>query len=276
MIVRVGNESSVELSILPLTQIIPHEKTNPILLEEVLNDLKKTGCQKDPILVDSNSGVILDGMHRREALRILGARFAICALFDYGDSRIKLHRWLRCIQNPNSTILETIKNLFELQETTPEVAINKLENSDSDFAVVYRDKGYFDPQGVGIYGTYEKLGSFDELSKGKGISMKFIRDSDLRDCLNGTTMVLLPKELRKAEVLAIAKSGNILPYKSTRHIVPFRPLGLPHPIKPLQEDNLETNLTLLTRTLAECSPRLVRTGSTYNNRVFEESVVLFS
>ena len=273
---RVGNDSSVELNILPLTQIIPHEKTNPILLEEVLNDLKKTGCQKDPILVDSNSGVILDGMHRREALRILGARFAICSLFDYGNSKIKLHRWLRCIQNPNPAILETIKNLFELQETTPEVAIKKLESSDSDFAVVYRDKGYFDLQGNGIYGTYEKLGSFDEFSNGQGISMKFIRDSDLRDYLIGTTMVLLPKELRKADVLAIAKSGNILPYKSTRHVVQFRPLGLPFPIKPLREDDLQTNLALLTRIVAECSPRFVRAGSTYNNRIFEESVVLFS
>lgn len=276
MIVRVGDETSVELNILPLTQIFPHEKTNPILLEEVLKDLKETGCQKDPILVDSNSGVVLDGMHRREALRILGAKFATCALFDYGNSEIKLHRWLRCIENANAKILDAVKNLFELQETTPDAAIKKLESSASDFAVVYRHKGYFDRKRLGISATYEKMGRFDEFSKTQGISMKFIRDSDLRDCLDGNSMVLLPKELRKNDVLAIAKSGKVLPYKSTRHVVPLRPLGLPYPIKPLREDDFQTNLGLLTQIVAKCSPRLVGTGSTYNNRVFEESIVLFS
>lgn len=270
------NETSIKLTILPLSQIKPHEKTNPDLLSEVLNGLKETGIQKDPILIDSRSYVILDGMHRRTALQEIGAKFAVCALYNYTDEKIELRRWLRCVLNENAKTYRLLDGLYNLAESSPELAIMKIDRSESGFAVLTQENGFFSTRNFQLLDIYDRLAEFDELSKKEGISIKFIKDSEIDNCLRNSFTVLLPKELTKSDVIMISKSGKTLPYKTTRHIVPYRPLNIAYPLNALKELDLRANLDLLKKTIASSSPRVFVKGSTYNNRVFEEKIVLFN
>lgn len=276
MKVTIDDQTLIELTIIPLAQIIPHEDTNPSLLTEVVKGLNAVGLQKDPILVDSSSSVILDGMHRRAALEKLGAKFALCAVYDYEDGRIELHRWLRCVRDANPNIMKILSGLFELGESTSADSIRQVENGKSSFAVVGRVKGRFSKDDLELTEIYNRIAIFDKLSKEERVDVVFIRDSELTNSLKKNFSVLLPKPLAKDDVVAIAKSGKILPYKTTRHVVPSRPLDIPYPLAALRNSDLRANLALLERIIAKCSPRTVGPGLFHNNRAFEEKTVLFS
>lgn len=276
MKVKVGRGRTVELTILPLSQVIPHEETNSSLLKQVLSGLSEIGLQKDPILVDSNSRVILDGMHRRAALQKIGAKFVLCALYDYSDREIELHRWLRCVRNPDSELTEIVSRLFQLVRSSKTDALRKLNGSKSGFVFVERGSWHFSQNAIEPQVVYSKIAEFDRLTKKSSIIVEFIKDSQVSNYLRREYSVLLPVALSKSGVVTIAKSGKMLPYKTTRHIVPFRPVGVPYPLKALRELDFEENLELLQRTIPKCAPRVLRSGSEYDNRVFEEQIVSFT
>ena len=61
------------LSIEPIERVLPHEEVLPEVLEGIGESLRRSGAQLDPVIVDGSTGVALDGMHRVEALRKMGA-----------------------------------------------------------------------------------------------------------------------------------------------------------------------------------------------------------
>lgn len=67
-----------------------HEKTNPARLAKLRKQLSCSGVLKKPILVDSKSGVILDGHHRVSILKELGLRFIPAIAIDYENSEIEV------------------------------------------------------------------------------------------------------------------------------------------------------------------------------------------
>jgi len=57
--------------------------------------MREEGIVKDPLIVDEEDLVILDGMHRFESLKRLGCRFAPCCLLDYMSPQIRVGSWYR-------------------------------------------------------------------------------------------------------------------------------------------------------------------------------------
>jgi len=71
----------------------PHEMVREYRVVEVMESLLADGVQLKPILVDPKTAVILDGHHRVEALRRLGAVYAAALLVDYDDPCIRVESW---------------------------------------------------------------------------------------------------------------------------------------------------------------------------------------
>ena len=62
---RLGEDFfEITLDILPIKDLYIHEEIVPILAERLIENIKKSQFQIDPIIVDEKTGVILDGMHR--------------------------------------------------------------------------------------------------------------------------------------------------------------------------------------------------------------------
>jgi hypothetical protein len=71
-----------------------HEEINDGHLEELLAQIKSDGCIKDPIIVDKNTMVILDGHHRFNSMKSLGLRLCPVCLVDYkNDATITVGCW---------------------------------------------------------------------------------------------------------------------------------------------------------------------------------------
>jgi len=78
---------------LPVHLLKPHEQYIEHHARELTQALLKDKVQKDPIVVDANTFVILDGHHRYEAAKRIGLRKIIALLVDYTSPEIKVDSW---------------------------------------------------------------------------------------------------------------------------------------------------------------------------------------
>jgi len=80
----------VRVCLIPLDSIRPHEMAREERLSELEREIREDGRLRVPVLVDGGSGALLDGHHRVEALRRMGARLAPAALVDYRSPGISV------------------------------------------------------------------------------------------------------------------------------------------------------------------------------------------
>lgn len=82
-----------EFRLLPLEVLRVHEEVVDADVAELVDALQVEGVVREPLWIDRASMTILNGHHRYNALRRLGARFAPAWLVDYNDPEIELGRW---------------------------------------------------------------------------------------------------------------------------------------------------------------------------------------
>lgn len=68
-----------------------HERTSKRRVEYLVRAIKTEGKVKRPIIIDKQSYVVLDGHHRVEALRSLGASRVPAYLVDYHSQQVRVY-----------------------------------------------------------------------------------------------------------------------------------------------------------------------------------------
>lgn len=86
-----------------LDRLRSHEEVQPGLLAALVDQIRRDGFVRKPVLVESRHYVILDGHHRYEALRRLGCRRIPVYVVDYEDDGIGLTTW------PEATVKSVTK-----------------------------------------------------------------------------------------------------------------------------------------------------------------------
>jgi hypothetical protein len=84
---------SYPVAFIPLELLHPHEEVNPIRLSELEREILSTGLIRRPILVESETLVILDGHHRVRILKRLGKRLVPALLISYEDLCVRVESW---------------------------------------------------------------------------------------------------------------------------------------------------------------------------------------
>ncbi len=79
-----------KLSYIPINKLKIHERVNLSREKEIRNDIKDKRVLRNPLIVDLNTMIILDGHHRFLALKKLRAKRIPVYLVDYRDSSIKV------------------------------------------------------------------------------------------------------------------------------------------------------------------------------------------
>ena len=79
---------TVRFALLPIRDLKTHESTEPERVRRVMRQMQSTGVVKRAIVVDSKSMVVLDGVHRLTALRMLGCVRVPAWLVDYSDEEV--------------------------------------------------------------------------------------------------------------------------------------------------------------------------------------------
>jgi ParB-like chromosome segregation protein Spo0J len=74
---------SLRVKLLSPDDIVPHEEVVDARVSGLARDIMFAGVLIRPIIVDSETGLLIDGHHRLAALRRLGARTIPAVLIDY-------------------------------------------------------------------------------------------------------------------------------------------------------------------------------------------------
>lgn len=220
----------------PSNTLFMHEETISDRVAELKDSFLRDGVVKDPVVVDANSCVVLDGMHRVAALRELRCFcIPVCAV-DYLNPSIKVGVWYRTLSGRlsptqfeaalSSSGLRFERSLFDLTSV--------MENP--HLATIFASGECF---GLGADGrqVYEVLKTAERCARQLGLTVTFETERDALDMLVNKkidAILTLPK-IDKASVREAGLTGQLLPHKVTRHVIPARPLGVNIPLRTLTD-----------------------------------------
>ena len=277
MLVSLPKEYKIDLRIVLLNDLIPHEQVIPSLLDSVQRDIQRTGCQRDPIIIDESTNLVLDGMHRRAALESLFAKFALCACFDYLDDRIILQRWLRYFIAPDRQMIDELIGLFELEKADNYQGAAKIVDShNSPIALLSSRQSYACKENYDLQTVYRRLGDFDRIAAERNIKVEFHAESEHGGLfLSESVFVLYPMPITKQDIMRVASSRKLLPYKTTRHLVPVRPMGVYYPLDLLKQSKIEICNSKLRELISKSEVGLVEANSWYEGRRYSEPLAIF-
>ncbi len=87
----------MQVDLIPLEILRPHELTIPKKVDELEKMTNRWKAYVLPLVVDMNTGVILDGHHRHQVALRLGLKCLPCVQVDYqGDDSVELDVWPNC------------------------------------------------------------------------------------------------------------------------------------------------------------------------------------
>jgi L-serine kinase (ADP) len=275
--IDIPGHASLVVSIVALEKVRPHEKTIPLPLASIRNDMMRTNTQRDPILIDSKTKLAMDGMHRLAALHSLDAKLAVCAEYDYLSRSVKLERWLRYFIAPNKKLLTEISEEFDATKTSDlRKAVSDVDSGRSSFALLSARNSFVSRDEMEFLQTYQKVGKVDRLCEEAGLELQFAPEADLFSLFTSDSVyVIYPPRPTKKDVIRMVENNEVFPYKTTRHIVPIRPMGLYFPLDYLQN-----------RTESECTKKLEeivtlskievkKVNVWYEGRTYSEPLAIF-
>ena len=253
----------------------PHEEVIAALVHELADDMRSQNEVRDPLIVDEQTFVILDGMHRYASLKHLGCHFAPCCLLEYENPQVKVGSWYRFLEVNNAeeiviSVLDRLGVLYRKWRTSSQIHFEKLiAVADGTCFELTRDADDISRAKLAV--------KIEKSIVERGYDVQFAPENTVTQNTSDRPNLVIPvPTFTKMEIREVASTGQLLPHKVTRHIIPSRPLGLDVPLPLLMEtqikdanEKLETLLS--TRHIDRRPP-----GSIVDGRQYQEELLVFS
>lgn len=268
------NAFSSRIRVLPLEEIRPHEEYDSKILLRITNSLMTEGVIRDPILVDSENNVILDGTHRYWALTRLGCRTAPVALYNYSSPEVSIGCWYRCVSKAPPI---GWAGLINTPPRTMEEGVEAVTKRRALLSVVYMNRSHtIASGGFDIFEAYRLLSFFECGMRGLESGLSYATEEDALDLLRMGEIeaVLAPPPIKKSEVVLAARTGRLFPIKSSRHVIRSRPVGIDIPLGWLK-NRVEDLAPKIESLLSSGSFRPLPKGTMMNGRRYEEEIYIF-
>ncbi len=235
---RVGSQL-VDVDLRPIGSVLPHEETITDLASRLSDQIRADGFQRDPIIVDRENHVVLDGMHRLRALKELGARHILCHFVDYSSPEIRLERWARLLKGvKRESLVAILKDSRIDRRVSLKEAIELVDGRSTPVAVLTSGSCFVASSSFrSLAETFELVRRLDEASRAMGLKEDFIEEELIEEAIpNPGNVVILTPRVEKKEVIEAAKRGRLFPHKSTMHVIGIRAVGVNYPLSELQEE----------------------------------------
>lgn len=227
---------NLEIKLEEVNKLYIHEEILQKPLQNLVKSLKSDKYFMHPIIVDSKSLVVLDGMHRVAAIQELGYHFIPVCLLDYENPHVKIGCWYRLI-NPKSElerITKVIEDIgFTLIDHDIDDAYKLIEKRKAVAAIAFKSKSYTIHKSLtnikDVYNSIKKIESRLEF-KGYRISYDTEKDARLKVASGEVFASIMVPTVTKEEVVQTALKEQVFNHKTTRHVIPARPLFLNIPL----------------------------------------------
>ena len=269
----------LDIALVETKNLYLHEETIPARLENLKRRIERDGIQSAPILVDRNTLVVLDGMHRTAVMTYLNCRFTCVCLLDYFDPSINVQRWCRVIPGPFSE--KNAKEFLDSVDLTMEpFEIVESPDEDGGLLIVFRNTAYkLVSDSNDLIDLFKRSYQLELNLEEYGYEIKHCTESQAVDLMSsGYEATLYIPKVEKQEVVDIATNNQVFTPKATRHRLPARPLSIDVPLSLLR--NTEISLEEANAQLAEHLNKKTLTrydqGAEWMGRTYDEVLYIFS
>jgi len=231
---------TLEIALEELSNLHIHEEIIPVKMRELVAKMPGDGVFIHPIIVDAGSLVVLDGMHRVAAAKKIGFSYIPVCLVDYYNPHIKLGGWYRMFDElgedeARDAIEET--GLKPMKKTYREAhaMVEGREAVAALFSKTWTLAALGDaPDIKARYDAVKRI----EKTLQRRHQMGYKADKDAKSHVDSGeySAGLMTPTAMKEEVVETALAGRVFAQKTTRHVIPARPMNVNVPIAWLRGD----------------------------------------
>ena len=282
------NKLTLELEVVPVKILLQHEQIIPHKAGRLTYEFKNLAHLQNPVIVDENY-VVLDGNHRTHVFKALNFRYIPVCKIDYLNDSTKLRCWFRLLGHV--TNIGAVEKIFESSgcrlHTVPDVSsLMKILETQTDACGIQRTDGCIFiefPERI----SQDAVAIFDLLQKIQQQLTSLEMTLDYIPCnavhtkrfcqkLNVNQAVVWTPRLTKKAVIAAAKKKKTFAPKTTRHVIPARPLNVNIPGYWLNENISLEEINLRFETFLQAKQvRRFGPGQIIDGRYYEEELFVF-
>ncbi|MBW1674895.1 MAG: hypothetical protein JRJ45_14920 [Deltaproteobacteria bacterium] len=276
----------MKLEVVPVESLLPHEATLPHIVNKLLLEFTNRAKLQNPIIIDENN-ILLDGNHRAFVFKKLHFKYISVCKINYFNKNVKLRYWYRLLKNIKS--VDLLKRIIEdmngtVTQVTDKKTLKKvLENNSLDYGI-QQDDFYatinFPEESVNdAVSAYDYLEKVQSRLRKKGVTFKYIPDQYVHerkfyDEVKNDEVVIWTPHITKEMVVDAAKKGKIFSPRTTRHLIPSRPIHVNIPSYwfkeniSLEEINKRFATFLAKKHIKRFGPGQVIAGRYYGEELF--------
>jgi len=268
------------ISLIEIETLRPHEEVIDSVAKSLANDIRIEGVVRDPLIVDQDKYVILDGMHRFSSLKSLNCRFAPCCLVDYDNPLIKVGSWFRTfsVKDPES-IAEKLLTDTHLDYSREKIKLEEWKYN-PETIILTGGMQFSLPKTTDLLEGAKTAVRLEEAMLRRVQRVDYCSESlSIHHLRSGDAdLVITLPVFTKQEIIDFALRRILLPHKTTRHVMPSRPMRLDIPLHILKDSNI--NLaeadTMLRQLLMQRYVNRKPPGSIVDGRRYDEELLIFT
>ncbi len=280
---RVREGLSFQIKLVELGKLHIHEEIIPELLNSMVDWIMSSGMLKHPIIADVDTLVVLDGMHRVAALKKIRCRYIPVCLINYNSPQVNVGCWYRTVSGKASmnVLLDLLSQLeIKLDKASTAEAKRALEDREAVAAILSKNDCYtISAKASGIREACAWVGHIEKNFANSGLNINYETERDAEESVKSSQAIaaVMTPRATKSEVLEAALSEKVFAHKTTRHMVPMRPMGVNVPLAWLTGDmSLDKANAALAEHLSRCKAKRLPLRSTFEGRRYEEELLIFS
>jgi hypothetical protein len=276
------------LEIVPVSTLLSHEEVLPHSAKKLILEFKNLASLQNPIIVDENH-IVLDGNHRVHAFRTLQFKFIPVCKIDYFNRRTQLRYWFRLLGNLKrfDLVWGIIESLGGALHSQPDLLTLRKALEEKCLACGFQYKNecvlvdFPEAEVCDAADAYDIIQKIQDELTAQGVTLDYIPCNAVQEdtflCeLKPDQGVLWTPQITKQMVVDSAKNKKVFAPKTTRHVIPVRPLNVNVPGQwfrenlTLEEINCKFSAFLKEKRMKRFSPGMVLDG-----RYYEEELIVF-
>jgi hypothetical protein len=278
----------LELEVVRVDSLFQHEEILLHVANKLVFEFKNWTNLQNPVIVDKNH-IVLDGNHRVFVFKKLKFKYISVCKVDYFNEVTQLRYWFRLLGGIES--LESLKQIINdmngsFREVSDREALRKaLENNNLSCGIqqgnFYASISFHEDVVNDAISAYNALEKIQGKLLQNGLKIEYIpcqsvHESKFCDELkSGEVIIWTPQITKEMVVDAVKKKKRFAP-KTTRHLIPARPLNVNVPTYWFKEDiSLEEINKRFLKLLERKNLRRFGPGQVVDGRYYEEELFVF-
>ncbi|MCG2778468.1 MAG: ParB/RepB/Spo0J family partition protein [Desulfobacterales bacterium] len=271
-----------------MESLFQHEEILPHVANKLIFEFKNWTNLQNPVIVDKNY-IVLDGNHRVFVFKQLKFKYISVCKVDYFNELTQLRYWFRLFGRIES--LESLKQIINdmngsFREVSDREALRKaLENNNLSCGIqqgnFYASISFHEDvvnDAVSAYNALEKIQGklLQNGLKIEYIPCKSVHEGKFCDELKNSEVIIWTPQITKEMVVDAVKKKKRFAPKTTRHLIPARPLNVNVPTYWFKEDiSLEEINKRFLKLLERKNLRRFGPGQVVDGRYYEEELFIF-